>query len=309
MAEQLGEALDALPVATAPRATPRRAASLLRAVRPRQWVKNGLVLAVPLAAGRIFEPRVLAATGIAFAAFTLTACGIYLINDVRDIEQDRLHPVKRLRPVAAGQVPVRLATWLGAALVLLGVLAALAGGAPLAAVVGGYAVAALAYCLGWKREPVVELGLIAAFFLLRASAGGVAAGLPISLWFLLVASFGSLFVAAGKRYGELRLMGEGTATTRRSLAHYSESYLRFVWGMAASVTVVCYGLWAFFIYGEKHLVWAPLSLAPFVLALLRYAMDVDRGAGGAPEEVLWRDRPLQILALAWAALLAAAVLT
>jgi decaprenyl-phosphate phosphoribosyltransferase len=272
---------------------------ILRATRPRQWVKNLLVVAVPLAAGELLRPGVAIATAIAFACFTLTSSGIYLINDVCDVEEDRHHPTKRLRPIAAGVVPVRLAAVLGGCLVAAGaVTGLLALSAQFAAVIGTYAALSLSYSLWLRDQPVVDLGLIAAGFLLRAMAGGVASDLAMSVWFLLVASFGSLFIAAGKRHGELRTAGPDQPR-RRSLASYSESYLRFVWGFAASVTITAYALWAFGLQEQSGHIWAPLSLAPFVLGVLRYAMDIDQGAAGAPEEIAFSDRVLQSLGALW----------
>ncbi|HEX7745704.1 MAG TPA: decaprenyl-phosphate phosphoribosyltransferase [Micromonosporaceae bacterium] len=273
---------------------------LVRAVRPRQWVKNLLVAAVPLAAGEIGDRHVIYHTALAFAAFTITASGVYLINDVRDMAEDRNHPTKQNRPIASGVVPPAVALVTGIVALTAGVVLGLVTLSPtFAAVVGGYAAISLAYCFWLKHEPVIDLGVIASGFLLRAMAGGVATELPMSVWFLMVASFGSLFIAAGKRYSEIHMAGPGNASTRRSLARYSASYLRFVWGLAASVTITTYGLWAFEMYDRTRLAWAPLSLAPFVLGLLRYAMDVDSGSAGAPEEIAFSDRALQGLGALW----------
>jgi decaprenyl-phosphate phosphoribosyltransferase len=272
---------------------------LVRAMRPRQWVKNLLVLAVPVAAGEILHREVAAATAIAFAAFVMASAGIYLINDVRDVEEDRQHPTKRFRPIAAGVVPPRVAAVAGGCLIAAGVVTGLLALSPqFALVIACYAALSLAYCLWLRDQPVVDLGLIAAGFLLRAMAGGVATDLPMSVWFLLVASFGSLFIAAGKRFSEIRTVAAGRLT-RRSLASYSESYLRFVWGFAASVTITTYGLWAFEMQEAHDEIWAPLSLAPFVLGVLRYAMDIDLGSAGTPEDIALSDRVLQGLGVIW----------
>jgi decaprenyl-phosphate phosphoribosyltransferase len=288
------------PVATESRASRGvLARGLVRATRPRQWVKNGLVVAVPVAAGEILHADVVAATVLAFVAFTLTSAGIYLVNDVRDVAEDRRHPTKRFRPVAAGVVPPRLAAVVGGGLVAGGVLTGLLALSPqFALVIACYAALSLAYCLWLRDQAVVDLGIIAAGFLLRAMAGGVASDLPMSVWFLLVASFGSLFIAAGKRFSEIRTVTTDEPT-RRSLASYSESYLRFVWGFAASVTITTYGLWAFEMQEANDEIWAPLSLAPFVLGVLRYAMDIDLGTAGTPEDIAFSDRVLQGLGAIW----------
>lgn len=277
----------------------RTAAALIRASRPKQWLKNSLVLAAPLAAGKLLSDSVAAPVVAAMVAFTLAASGIYLVNDVRDAEADRLHPLKRSRPVASGDLSPRLATTAGAVALLAGVGLATVVTPLLGLTVGLYAIAQLAYAYGLKHEPVIDLATVASGFLLRAVAGGVAAGVPLSKWFLIVTAFGALFVVAGKRYSELRALG-AAAGTRRSLVAYSESYLRFVWSLAAAVTVTAYALWAFEISSTgSALDWQAISIAPLVLAVLRYAVDVDRGLAGEPEDAILRDRVLLVLVGTW----------
>lgn len=279
--------------------------ALVRAVRPRQWVKNVLVVAGPLAAGTLLERSALAAVAVAFVTFCLVSSGIYLVNDVLDREADRLHPVKRLRPIASGALPVRAAVVVGVCLLVAAVGGALLLGYPdLAIVLGVYAALQLAYCLWLKHQAVIDLAIVSSGFLLRAVAGGVAAGVSLSPWFLLVSSFGSLFMVAGKRYSEVHLVGEGQAQTRRTLEVYSASYLRFVWSIAGGVTITAYSLWAFGLERE-HTLLPQLSIVPFVLGLLRYAVDVDRGAAGEPESIVLGDRTLQVLGVAWLAVFAA----
>ncbi|MBP2475389.1 decaprenyl-phosphate phosphoribosyltransferase [Crossiella equi] len=284
-----------------------RLRGLVRALRPRQWVKNVLVLAAPFASGTITDPRVLGSAGLAFLAFCLAGSAIYLVNDVRDVEADRAHPVKCHRPIAAGLVTPRTALT-AAALLLVGALAtATQASLDLTAVVGVYLAVQLAYCFGLKHQPVIDLCIVASGFLLRAIAGGAAAGIVLSQWFLLAAAFGSLFMVAGKRYAELRYTERTGAQIRRALDRYSTSYLRFVWGTSATVLIMTYGLWAFEIRSDTHTVWAVLSMVPFVMAVLRYAVDVDGGNAGAPEDLILSDHPLQTLGLLWALALGLAV--
>jgi decaprenyl-phosphate phosphoribosyltransferase len=135
---------------------------------------------------------------------------------------------------------------------------------------------------------------------MRAVAGGLAAGLPISDWFLLVAGFGSLFMVAGKRYSELHTLGS-EAGTRRSLVRYTDSYLRFVWSIAAAATITAYCLWAFEnATSTGDTTWFRLSIVPFVIAVLRYALVIEQGGGGAPEEVVLGDRVLLVVGALWA---------
>jgi len=282
---------------------------VVRAVRPRQWVKNVLVLAAPLAAGRIFEPDVLVPTAVAFVLFCFAASAVYLVNDTIDVEEDRRHPRKRFRPIAAGIVPKPLAVAMAVVLFAVALTAAVLLTRPaLAWVLGSYVVIQLAYCLFLKNQPVIDLAVVASGFLLRGIAGGVAAGLVLSQWFLLVAAFGSLFMVAGKRYSELIVVGDAAAT-RKTLKEYSASYLRFVWSLSAGVAVTAYCLWAFDM-GAQHadaVPWATISIAPFVMAILRYAVDVDKGAAGAPEEIVLGDRVLLGLGVVWVATLALGV--
>ena len=281
---------------------------LVRALRPRQWVKNVLVLAAPLAAGEIFNAEVMRPTAVAFVLFCLSASAVYLVNDTIDVEEDRRHPRKRFRPIAAGIVPRWLAVALAAVLFTVALVAAVLLTRPeLAFVLASYTVIQLAYCVFLKNQPVIDLAVVASGFLLRGIAGGVAAGLLLSQWFLLVAAFGSLFMVAGKRYSELVLVGDAAAT-RKTLKEYSASYLRFVWSLSAGVAVTAYSLWAFEM-GETQdgIPWSTISIAPFVMAILRYAVDVDKGAAGAPEEIVLRDRVLLCLGVVWVATMASGV--
>lgn len=277
--------------------------ALVAALRPRQWLKNVLVFAAPLAAGSILQPDVLVPALLAFVVFCLMSSATYLVNDIRDVEADRAHPTKRYRPIASGEVSQTAA--IITALVLAGASLVLAFfvSTSLLGIVAAYAVFTLAYSLFLKHEPVIELALLAMGFLLRAIAGGAAADLPISPWFLIVAAFGSLFMAAGKRFSELehlKAAADDDGPHRRSLDGYTTSYLRFVWGVAAAVAITAYCLWAFEVAGnDSTFPWAQWSVLPFVLAILRYAVDIDRATAEAPEDVVLRDRALQILGLAW----------
>jgi decaprenyl-phosphate phosphoribosyltransferase len=283
------------------------ARALLVAARPRQWLKNVLVLAAPLFGADLGNPTVLADTAVAFVAFCLAASGIYLVNDAVDAPLDRRHPVKRHRPVAAGEVSLGTAYATGAVLLVLAMVASAYSGAGLPVVVGSYIGLSVAYCFWLKAEPVADIAIVASGFLLRTIAGGVAGGIFLSEWFLLAASFGSLFVAAGKRYAEAQLPENADGTTRPSLQRYSTTYLRFVWTLAASVLIMTYGLWAFELRELDDTVLPALSTAPFVLAVLRYAVVVDAGEAGEPEEILLRDRVLQALGVVWVVLVAVAV--
>jgi decaprenyl-phosphate phosphoribosyltransferase len=286
-------------LAARPSSAGRIAAGVLRTMRPRQWVKNVVVLAAPFAAGQISHPYVLRAVLVAFVVFCLAASGIYLINDAKDVAADRAHPTKRNRPIAAGIVPVPVAIAVGTVVLLGAVGLSFTQDWQLAVVIGVYEAVQLGYCFGLKHEPVIDLCIVASGFLLRAIAGGVAANLPLSQWFLLTTAFGSLFMVSGKRYAEVQLFERTGAEIRASLRKYSGSYLRFVWATSVAVVIATYGQWAFQLNEQLRSVWAEISIVPFVIALLRYAVDVDGGNAGEPEEIVLHDRVLQILGLCW----------
>ncbi|MFC6043669.1 decaprenyl-phosphate phosphoribosyltransferase [Nocardioides hankookensis] len=273
-------------------------AACWRTMRPRQWAKNLLVLAAPLAAGQLLEPDVAAATGAALVAFCLASSAVYAVNDVADVEADRIHPRKRFRPVAAGELSRRGALFLGAVLAVLALGIAWLTDDALVLLIAAYLVIQLAYAFWLKHEAVLDIAVVTVGFLMRAVAGGIAADLPISQWFLLVTGFGSLFVVAGKRYSELHTLGVD-AGTRRSLVSYTDTYLRFVWSISAAAAVISYSLWAFEQDAGSDQPWHALSIAAFVLGVLRYAVDIDAGKAAEPEDIVWGDRVLQSIGLAW----------
>ena len=287
------------------------AAGIIKAMRPRQWVKNLLVLAAPLAAlgsGVRYDYReVMIKVAIAFVVFCLAASSVYLVNDARDVEADRQHPTKRFRPIAAGVVPEWLAYTLAVVLGVASLAISWLATPDLALVMAVYIAIQLAYCFGLKHQAVLDICIVSSGFLIRAIAGGVAAGILLSQWFLLVMAFGSLFMAAGKRYAELQLVERTGAKIRKSLESYTTSYLRFVWTLSATAMVVCYSLWAFERDGANA-GWFAVTIIPITIAVLRYAVDVDSGLAGEPEEIALRDRVLQLLLVAWIGTVGAAAI-
>ncbi|MBA4504927.1 decaprenyl-phosphate phosphoribosyltransferase [Corynebacterium sanguinis] len=278
--------------------------AMIKGLRPKQWVKNVLVLAAPLAAGLDgLTSRSLIDVLIAFVVFCFGASAIYLVNDARDVDSDREHPTKRFRPIASGMLPINLAYTMAVVLIVAAIgLSFLATDPALAWVIGIYIVLQLGYCFGWKHIPVIDIALVSSGFMLRTMAGGVAAGIDLSQWFLLVAAFGSLFMASGKRYAEMLLAQETGVKIRKALEGYTPTYLRFVWTLSATAVVMSYALWGFQLANAINgaaSIWYQISMVPFVIAILRYAAKVDSGHGGAPDEIALEDRVLQLLALAW----------
>src|ERR1700758_3062078 len=283
---------------------------VVKAMRPRQWVKNVLVLAAPLAAlggsVRYDYAEVLTKVSVAFVVVWLAASSIYLVNDVRDVEADREHPTKRFRPIAAGVVPEWLAYTLAVVLGVASLALSWWLNPNLALVMAVYIVIQLGYCFGLKHQAVIDICIVSSGFVIRGIAGAAAASIHLSQWFLLVLAFASLFQVAGKRYAELQLAERTGAKIRKSLENYTSTYLRFVWTLSATAVVVCYGLWAFERdHGKAG--WFVVSMVPFTIAIMRYAVDVDGGLAGEPEDIALRDRVLQVLFLAWIATLGAAV--
>lgn len=282
--------------------------AFLRALRVQQWTKNVLVL-LPLlpAGGAALRHANLAGVALAFVAFCLISSSVYLINDARDVEADRAHPVKQNRPIAAGRVSLPTAYVTAAVLALASLaLSALVRPYLLVTIVVYFSIQ-LAYCFGLKHEPVLELACVASGFLLRATAGGVAAHIPLSSWFLITTGFGSLYMAAGKRYGEAR-MGERTgATVRRVVQRYTATFLRFVWTLAATVVVLAYALWSFDVAHRTGSFLSVVSVVPFTLAILRFGIDVDAGTAEEPDVIVLHDRVLLWLGVAWVAVLALSV--
>jgi decaprenyl-phosphate phosphoribosyltransferase len=276
---------------------------LLRASRPRQWSKNLLVLAAPGAAGLLDHPGVAARVAGAFLVMCMVSSATYLVNDVRDRDQDRLHPTKRHRPIAAGELSPRAAL-IAAALLAVGGLGIGAAIAPrLGLVALGYLVLTASYSLLWRSVVVADMLAIAGGFVLRPLAGSAATNIHLSRWFMIVTACGAVFLVAAKRYAELRDTAAGPM--RATLRRYSPRLLGGTLLAAGSIAAVAYVSWA--LTRSGHLALYALTIAPFLLWLGRYAELVSDGAGEAPEELILHDRALLALSVAWTVLFLAAV--
>lgn len=272
---------------------------ILEACRPRQWLKNALVALAPAAGGALTRPLVLLHVLAAFVVFCLLSSATYLLNDVRDRHQDRLHPRKRHRPVASGELRPRGALRLAALMAVSGLGLALMV-RPLLVLVGvSYLALTTSYSTIWRRVVLADIAVVAAGFVLRAVGGAAAGGVGLSRSFLIVVSGCALFIVAGKRYAELGAPHPSRATLER----YSRSGLRLLLTGAAALACAAYTWWA--------VARAPrmLSLVPFVLWLARYRGLLQTGAGEAPEELITRDRGLLALGLLWALLFAGGIYT
>jgi decaprenyl-phosphate phosphoribosyltransferase len=268
-----------------------------------------LVAIAPAAAGALTRPAVMFEVAAAFLAFCLLSSATYLVNDVRDREQDRRHPRKRTRPIAAGELSPRGALRIAALLAPLGLLVSLAVRPSLALVGMGYLALTTSYSMWWRHVVIVDIVAVAGGFVLRAVAGGAAAAVALSRPFLLVTSACAVFLVAGKRYAELAGAGPRAATeagaTRATLRRYSRRLLRRLLAAAATLGAVAYARWAFARPDVGP--WLELSMVPFVMWLGRYAVMLGAGGGEAPEELILRDPPLLALAAVWVVLFAGGV--
>ena len=273
-------------------------------MRPKQWIKNALVIAAAGAAGALGHDDVPVRVGLATVAFCLLASGLYAINDVRDAAEDRLHPVKRCRPVAAHELEPRTAIALGTWLMLAG-LGLCTEINPLLVLVGAaYLSLTLTYTLVWRHLLVLDILAIAGGFVLRAVAGGAAAPVTLSPWFLLVVVSAAVFVAAAKRGAELGRADRTPQKGRRVLSAYTPSLLAPILVGSAAVALLAYCVWALKLPAVRGVPWRPLTIVPFAASLLRYGALVRGGAGEAPEDVLLADRPLLIAGGVWLVLFA-----
>ncbi|MGH9297273.1 MAG: decaprenyl-phosphate phosphoribosyltransferase [Acidimicrobiales bacterium] len=290
------------------RRTPARA--WLSALRPRQWVKNVLVLTAPVAAGVIGKPSPLVHAVLAMLCFCAASSGIYLVNDSLDVVEDRLHPSKRRRPIAAGEISAVTAKVAGIVLAVASLAAGVAvGGWSLGVVLAIYVAISFSYSFGLKRVPVIELLCVSSGFLLRATAGGVAARVHLSLWFLVFISSGALLIGTGKRTAEYLELGEERASHRPVLAFYRLSWLVAVRYLTAAITIGTYFLWSLVRAGAvddrvHDGLFFELSVIPFIVIIVLIERAIDKGRGGAPEELAFHDRYIQLAGVALVALLA-----
>ena len=264
-------------------------------MRPRHWVKNTVVVAAPLFALAV-DPASLLRVGWAFVAFSITASAFYLINDVRDIEADRQHPVKKHRPIAAGLVSIPLALGTAVVLLTISLLGSYAVAPWLALTIGAYAFIQAGYNLGLKEQPILDIMVIAGGFVLRALGGAAAAGVPVSGWFILCIGLLAFFLGIEKRKAELRAVGDEDET-RAVLEAYSLSWLQRMESVVTASALMAYALWTL---EGADTPWM-LATLPFVAyAIFRYQYLSEQGEGEAPEKTLLSDVGLIVAVLTWA---------
>ncbi len=292
-----------------PTASAGRLVTHLHALRPRQWAKNVLVFAAPVAAGDARHLHTMVLAGAAFVAFCMAASSTYLLNDTRDIERDRLHPTKRRRPIASGAVSVPAAYAMAAVLLVASLALGFATARDLGITLVAYLLLTTSYSLWLKHQAILDILAVAAGFVLRAVAGATATGLPISEWFFIVTSFGALLIVVGKRESELYALGADAGRVRPTLGVYSAEFLRYLRGVATGVVLVAYCLWAFesATRSGEGAIWFQLSIVPFTAAVFQYALILEHGGGEHPERVLTTDRAILASGAVWAILYGYAV--
>lgn len=287
--------------------TRRTSRELLRALRPRQWPKNLLVFAAPMAAGDLVHPRVLGLSVLAFVSFTMAAASTYLLNDVMDATADRLHPDKRLRPVAAGTLSARTAVRMAVVGAVLAAVTAALTDDELLMVMLTYSALTLAYAHSLKRVAGVEIVIVASGFVLRPLAGAFATGDAPSAWFLAVCCLSAIALTIGKRLAELVRLGAVASHHRAALGRYSTQALAR--GQAVTVLLMsgAYVGWALGRTATAARVLDLLSLLPVLAAFATVGALNRRGDGGAPEQLLLSNHRLQALVALWLVLFVSGV--
>lgn len=279
--------------------------AVLRTTRPRQWPKNLLVFAAPLAGHTLGRPYGFWYALVAAIAFVAASSAVYLVNDVVDVERDRNHPYKRARPIAAGRLPVSHAVAVAVCCVLAALGAGFAIGEPmLTVVIAGYLIISFLYSAGLKHTPVIELGCVASGFVLRVLGGAVATHVPPSGWFLLVCSLGALMVAIAKRFTELTVLGADAARHRPAMRGYSAPALRIAQRAVSAIMVVSYVFWAANEPVLRTRIWHLVSSIALLAALTQFDRLTARATSKPVEDLIARDPLMVGCEVAWLVLFA-----
>lgn len=265
-------------------------------LRPRQWTKNLIAIAPVLFADKLTDPDALIPASLCVVCLCLVSGAIYVLNDVKDRTSDAMHPVKRLRPIASGQISPRAALLVASIAFVIG----LSGGFFIRPVVGFglllYVALQVVYNYVLKNHAILDVFSIAAGFVLRAAAGGAAAHVTLSGWFLICTSLGAVFLAMEKRRQEILVLGSDASAHRKSHEKYSLALLDRMEAVVVPSLVTSYCIYCFFSPSSQWM----LLTAPFVLfGVLRYQLLSSTAMTGAPEEVLLRDRSIQVCIVLW----------
>ena len=279
-----------------------RWAALAALMRPYQWLKNGLLFAALIFSERLFNPRDAALSLVAFAAFCAISSVGYTINDISDREADRHHPEKRNRPLASGELSVGEAAMAAATLAGAGLTLSLALGPEFFAIALLYIAIQFGYSNYLKRIVIADVIAVAVGFVLRAYAGGVAIGVPVSPWLVFITFVLALFLALGRRRHEIAALGDSATIHRGPLGEYSVRLIDQMISIVASAALVGYMIYTASpeVAAKLHTGYLFLTVPFVVFGILRYLYLISEcGEGGDPSRLVMRDRPLQISILLW----------
>lgn len=298
----------------------RTAYNILRLLRPRQWIKNLSIFAAIAFGGELFNIDILYDVLVGFLVFCGLSSAAYIVNDIFDIENDKMHPFKRFRPLARGDISKNLALFIAGVLTIGSLAISITINPAFFAITVIYLILQLLYSTVLKSITVIDILAIASGYILRVYAGEFASGLHISVWLLLTTISISLFLAIGKRRSELTLLSGSKVTnlaaTRKTLSHYSERLLDVYTSVFATSTFISYSLFTFLenqggsmfsiifmpdfapeFFQRK---WLMVTIIPVVYGLMRYMQDIyEKNEGESPEKVLLSDIPLLATIIIW----------
>jgi len=296
--------------------------NIIRLLRPRQWIKNLALFAAVTFTGQLFNPDAVIPVIMAFLVFCGLSSGTYVVNDIIDIKKDRLHPFKRFRPLARGDISISFAAALAFILISISLGLALMINLTFFVLAITYLLLQISYSTVLKTIAVIDILAIAAGYILRVYGGEFASGYHISVWLLLTTISISLFLAIGKRRSELTLLStvktENISAIRKSLSNYSDNLLNVYASIFATSTFISYALFTFlenprginlnffenvFLTDTSvlfHKKWLMITIIPVVYGLMRYLQDIyEKNEGESPEKVLFSDKPLLATIAIW----------
>lgn len=265
--------------------------AIIAALRPKQWIKNVLLLAALVFSSGWNHPEVLGKVFLSFMAFCLLSSTGYVYNDLRDAEADRNHPTKRFRPIANRDLSPGAAWGVMAVCFVMAVGLSWAVNPAFLLVAILYFINTLSYSTIFKHYVILDVMFLGACYLWRAVAGAVAISVVISPWLLVCTAFFALFLGFNKRRGELAMLEGRMIGTRKALAHYSPAMLQEFQAITTSGTILSYALYT--VLGSTKSPWLLLTLPMVLYGIFRYIYLMDqKGEGAAPDEILFKDRPI-----------------
>jgi len=306
-----------------------RILKVLKLMRPKQWIKNFFIFATIIFSGQLFDINLVTITTFGFLAFCTTSSSIYIINDIFDVEKDRIHPFKRFRPLASRAISIQFATLLAIFLLAVSIVIAQNIGIAFIVLLLIYFLLQISYSIVLKNITVIDILALATGYMLRVYGGELTGGYHISVWLILTTISLSLFLAVGKRKSELTLISNMTTahieSIRKTLSHYSDSLLNVYASIFATSTFIFYSLFTFLEnpqglrIGFKLLLpdflppylqrkWLMITILPVVYGIMRYLQDIyEKHEGESPEKVFLSDFPLLINVAIWIALVVAII--